>query len=68
MARLVQVIFRDKTVPEEISCAIMVLLPKGKEEYMGIGLVEVLRKVWSVVVNCRLKRSVVLHDALHGFL
>ena len=66
MARLVQVIFRDKTVPEEISWAIMVLLPKGKEEYMGIGLVEVLRKVWSVVVNCRLKRSVVLHDALHG--
>ena len=68
MARLVQVIFRDKTVPEDISWAIMVLLPKGKEEYMGIGLVEVLRKVWSVVVNCRLKRSVVLHDALHGFL
>ena len=24
-------------------------------------------KVCSVVVNCRLKRSVVIHDALHGF-
>ena len=35
--------------------------------YRGIGLVEVLWKVFSVVVNCWLKISVVLHDALHGF-
>ena len=26
-----------------------------------------LHKVLSVVVNCRLKRSAVIHDALHGF-
>ena len=26
-----------------------------------------LHKVFSVVVNCRLKRSAVIHDALHGF-
>ena len=45
----------------------MVLLLKGKGEYRGIGLVEVLWKVCPVVVNFRLKRSVVLHGALHGF-
>ena len=65
--RLVQVMFRDGTVPEEIAWEMMVLITKGKGEYRGIGLVEVLCKVCSVVVNCRLKRSVVLHDALHGF-
>ena len=33
----------------------------------GIGPVEVVWKVCAAVVNCRLKRSVRLHDALHGF-
>ena len=40
---------------------------KWKGEYRVIGMAEVLWKVCSVVVSCRLKRSVVLHDALHGF-
>ena len=41
--------------------------PKRGGEYWGIGIVEVLWKVCSVLVNCLLKRSVVLHVALHGF-
>ena len=45
----------------------MVLIPKGKGEYLRIGLVEVLWKVCSVVANFRLKSNAVLHDALHGF-
>ena len=45
----------------------MVLILKGKGEYRGIELVEILWKVCAVVVNCWLKRSVVLHNALHGF-
>ena len=45
----------------------MVLLPKGKEEYRGIGIVEVLWKVCTVVVSFCLKKSALLHDALHGF-
>ena len=67
MVLLVQVMFRDWTVPEEIAWATMALLPKGKGGYRGIELVEVLCKVCSVVINCRLKRGVVLHEALHGF-
>ena len=45
----------------------MVLVLKVKGGYMGIGLVEVLCKVCAVVVNCCLKSSVVIHNALHGF-
>ena len=52
-------------VSEEIAWANMVLIPKGKEEYRSIELVEVLCKVSSLVGNCRLKRSVVLHGMLH---
>ena len=67
MVRLVQAMFRGGTVPVEIAWSKMALIPKGKGEYMEIGLVEVLWKVCTVVVNCRLKRSVVLYDALHRF-
>ena len=45
----------------------MVLLLRGKGDYRGIGIIEVLWKVCSFVVNCSLKRSVVLHGALHRF-
>ena len=40
----------------------MVLLPKGKGEYRGIGPVEVAWKVCPVVLNLKMKREVDLHD------
>ena len=43
--RLVRVTFRDRTVPEEIAWVVMLILPKGKWGYRGIGLVEVFWKV-----------------------
>ena len=52
---------------EEISWATMVLLPKGKGEYQGIGIVKVLWRVCSLVLNCCLKSSIVFHNALNGF-
>ena len=67
VVRLVQVLFRDGTLPVDIVWEKMVLIPKGKGEYRGIGLVEVLWKVCAVVVNCWLNRSVVIQDALHRF-
>ena len=66
MVRLTQVKFRYGTLPVVIVWAKMFLIPKGKGEYRGIGLVEVLWKVFSVMVNFQLKRSVVLHGTLHG--
>ena len=47
--------------------ATMVFLPKRRGEYRGIGIVEVVWKVCTAVVNFRLKQSVTLHDSLHGF-
>ena len=67
LVRLIQKTFRDGAVPEEVAWATMVFLPKGKAVYLGIGITKVVWKVCTTVVNCRLKRSVTLHDALHGF-
>ena len=45
----------------------MVLIPKGKGEFRGIGLVEVTWKVVAVVLHRQLTAGIKLHDALHGF-
>ena len=67
MVRLVTVVLRDGTVLEEIAWVNMLLIPKGKGGYRGIGIVEVFWKVCSVVVNCSLKRRVVFHDTFRWF-
>ena len=45
----------------------VVLIPKGKKDYRGIGLVEVMWKVVAEILNRRLIASIVYHDFLHGF-
>ena len=45
----------------------MVLIPKGKREYRGVGLVEVTWKVVAVIIHLRLTTGITYHDALHGF-
>ena len=45
----------------------MVLIPKGKEDYRGIVLVEVMWKVVAAILNCWLTASITYHDFLHGF-
>ena len=59
--------FKDRAVPEEVAWDTMVFLPKGNGRYRGIVMIEVVWKVCATVVNCRINRSVTLHDALHGF-
>ena len=67
MVRLTQKTFEDGAVPEVVVWDTMVFLPKGRGGYWGIGLVEVVWKVCAMMVDFRIKRSVTLHDALHGF-
>ena len=45
----------------------MVLIHKGKKDYRGIGLVEVMWKVVAAILNRRLTSSITYHDFLHGF-
>ena len=44
----------------------MLLIPKGRGDYHGIGLVEVVWKVVVVIINCRFITSITFHDVLHG--
>ena len=45
----------------------MVLIPKGNKEYRGIGLVEVMWKVVTAILNEQITASITFHDFLHGF-
>ena len=59
--------FGEGPLPEEVTWETMVFLPKGRGEYLRIGLMEVVCKVYAAVESFWLKRNVDLHDALHGF-
>ena len=43
------------------------MIPKGKKDYRGIDLVEVMRKVVTEILNLRLTSSITFHALLHGF-
>ena len=52
---------------EEATWQTVVIIPKGKKEYRGIGLVEVTWKVVAAILHCQLTTVITYHDALHGF-
>ena len=43
------------------------MIPKGKKDYRGIGLVEVMWKVVAENLNRGLTASITFHDFFHGF-
>ena len=67
VVELVQTTFWDGDLAEEATWQAVVLIPKGKGDYRGIGLVEVMWKVVAVILNRRLTSSITFHDVLHGF-
>ena len=64
---LVQTAFRDGDLAEEATWQAVFLIPKGKKDYRGIDLVEVMWKVVAAILNRRFTASITYHDFLHGF-
>ena len=64
---LVRENFGEGLLAEETTCQAVVLIPKGKGYYRGIGLVEEMWKVVADILNYWLTASVTYHDSLHGF-
>ena len=67
MVELVQTAFREGELEEESTWQAVVLIPKGKKDYRGIVLIEVMWKVVAVILNRRFTSSITYYDALHGF-
>ena len=64
---LIQTAFCKLKMAEEATWQAVVLIPKGKKDYWGIGLVEVMWKVVAVTLNRQLTASITFHNILHGF-
>ena len=52
---------------EEAAWKAVVLIPKGGQDYLFIGLVVVVCKVVMVIFNLRFTASITFHDVLRGF-
>ena len=50
---LIQTAFWEGELAKEAMWQAVVLIPKGKMDYRGIGIVEVLWKVVAAILNCR---------------
>ena len=64
---MVQTVWKTGTIPQQMLWMVVVLIPKGKDDYRGIGLLDPIWKAIEVVMDNRLK-CLELHDCLHGFL
>ena len=61
-------VFHNTTLAKEFTWHTCFLIPKGKGGLWGIGLVKVLWKAVSSLLNRRLTAVISYHDALHRFL
>ena len=66
VVKLTQTAFGEGKLAEEATWQAMVMVPKGKGEFWGIGLVEVIWKLLSLILHRRLA-AIQLHEVLHGF-
>ena len=54
-------------VPTAYSQAILVLIPKSEAGFRGVTLLEVLYKLWGMIVYRRASKVIQFHPDIHGF-
>ena len=62
---LVQTAFGEGRIAGDKTWQAVVLIPKGKKDYHGIGLVEVIWKVLAAISNCWITSYITFHDFFH---
>ena len=60
-------IWEQGYIPQQMQWVIVVLLPKGDDNFQGIGLLEPFWKVIEVLMD-KCMDVIEFHDCLHGFL
>jgi hypothetical protein len=64
---LVQHIFETGNLPLELNWSVLVAIPKGDGGFREIGLVEIIWKLISSIIDSKLNHKTILDPALHGF-
>ena len=68
LVTFVQHVFQTGDIPPQLHWSYLTLLPKPDGGVQGIGLLEVLWKLIEAIIDTRVRATVTLHDALHGFI
>ena len=64
---LVHNIWHTGENPQELGWTILVLIPKGTTDTIGIGMLETLWKVVEALIDTCLRASLQMNNILHGF-
>ena len=67
LVNLIQTIWERGEIPSQMKWVIVILIPKGKGDFRGIGLLEPVWKVIEIIIDGRLQ-AIQLHDCLYGFM
>ena len=59
--------WRTGGIPQELEWKILVPIPRGTTNTIGIGLLEILWKVVDALIYTHLRASLQMHDVLHEF-
>ena len=62
-----QVTFWGRLFTEEVTCQDVVLIPKGGRYVWEVGLIEVIWKMVSFILDHCLGANIAFHDILYGF-
>ena len=63
---MIHAAFRKGHLAEECTWQTVILISKGKRNYRGIGILEVLWKTVTGILNCLIMAAIQFHDNLHG--
>ena len=55
------------SIPIELGCAVLVLIPKGNAYTWGIGVLELVWKAVEAMIDTHINTVVQFHNVLHGF-
>ena len=66
--KIVQIAFKEGTVPVALKRGILKLLPKPRSNgFRGIALLESIYKLISMIIHLRIMDTVEFHESIHGF-
>ena len=64
---ILQTDFGGGTIPTDYNCQMMVIIPKGNGEFIGIRIIKLLCKSLPGVINLQIGVAVQFHDVMHVF-
>jgi hypothetical protein len=68
LVKIIQSSFETGTLPKALHISTLVLIPKpNSRDYRGIGLLEIIRKLMTAIIDNRLRSTIEFQDEIHRF-